>query len=163
MPYNLIMSIRIIIIFLCLIFFLSSCGNTNDHQRIGQVIGSISGSVLGSKIGSGTGKKISIVSGSFVGSIVGGNIAKKLSNRDIELISAKTNEALNQKKINKQLSWKNEKNGNSGYVEAIKELRIANKNCKEIKQVLKTEDKIDNIYKIACKQQDGSWKISREE
>ncbi len=155
------MNIRIIIIYLIILTFLTSCANSQDSKRIGQVFGAISGTIIGSKLGKGTGKNISIASGTILGSIIGEHLAKKISESDMDFISKKTKEVLTDEEIGKKYSWKNLESGNSGYVKSMKNFKNRNKNCKEIKQVINFNSNKNEIYSSACKQADGSWKITK--
>ncbi|MBL42616.1 MAG: hypothetical protein CMM49_08155 [Rhodospirillaceae bacterium] len=155
------MSIRIIIIYFLFITYLASCSNTQDSKKIGQVLGAISGTIIGSKLGKGAGKNFYTASGAIVGSIIGKNLGEIISKTDIDYISSKTGEVLNDNEIGKKYSWKNSETGNSGYVKTERKFKNQNQNCKEIKQVIKIKEKIKEIYSTACEQSDGSWRISK--
>ncbi|PPR77038.1 MAG: hypothetical protein CFH01_01723 [Alphaproteobacteria bacterium MarineAlpha2_Bin1] len=155
------MSIRIIIICFLLLFYLTACSNAQDSKKIGQVIGAISGSIIGSKLGKGTGKNFYTASGTIIGSIIGKNLAERISKADMNYISIKTQEVLDDDGIGKKYSWKNSDTGNSGYVKTVRKIENRSQNCKEIKQVINIKDKTKEIYSSACEQSDGSWKISK--
>ena len=154
------MRLRIIINLILCCIFLSSCKTTVSKETVGKIAGSIQGGIIGSQFGKGQGKLVSITAGTILGSIIGGKFGKYLDDKDKAMMLKTTEKVLENEKIGKQFSWKNNDTGNKGTVTATKNYKNAkNQICRDFSQAVSNSKITEKSYGTACRQSDGTWKI----
>ncbi len=148
------------VLFLILLFIVSSCENSNDKKVIGQLIGAAVGGYLGSKIGSGVSKDVSIILGGAAGYILGGKIIEMLNKEDKEDFNNVIEKSLNYNPDNSSESWTSKSNQNiSGQVTPLNNYQKNNMGCRDFKKVLKKNDEIFEEDSTACRDENGNWLI----
>ncbi len=141
---------------------LAGCANlpaTNQTQ--GTVAGGVVGAVLGSTVGDGRGTVWATAAGAVGGALVGSHIGKRLDQRDQYAMQKATYSALEKSKTNTKTQWNNPDSGNAGSVTPTRTIEMADGSyCREYTSMVEVAGESDTAYGTACRQDDGSWKIT---
>lgn len=144
-------------------FLLSACA-ADDPQRKekgGALVGMGTGALLGSQIGSGGGRVLAIGLGAMFGAFVGSEVGKSLDKADQAYARQTAHDALESSPAGKQTAWNNPDSGNSGTITPIKTYQQDNGTyCREFHQTVMIGGKEEQAYGTACRQPDGSWKMT---
>tara|TARA_Y100001968_G_C19326332_1_gene701946 strand:+ start:364 stop:837 length:474 start_codon:yes stop_codon:yes gene_type:complete len=152
-----------IIVAIAMTVFLAACAERGIGQKegAGTLAGAGLGALAGSQIGKGKGQLAAVAIGALLGAFAGNEIGKSLDKADqVEL--ARAGEKARTVPIGKRVDWSNPDSGNSGSVTPIREGRqVGSGNyCREFKQTVTIDGRTEEAYGVACRQPDGSWKIS---
>lgn len=130
---------------------LVSC--STNTQKENTVVGALGGGVIGGLAGSAVGGGAAVGVGIVVGALVGGVIGHSMDNID------KTH-AYHAIESGKTVKWHNKKTNTSYSVTPSRHYITVNGNPNCRKYVVKshTTDKATQMYGIACRQSDGTWK-----
>jgi surface antigen len=142
---------------------LAGCANLEGigtKQGIGTLGGAAAGGLAGAQVGKGSGKLAMTALGTLLGAVVGSEIGSSLDKADQLAMDRSMLAALDTKKIGKPVTWKNPKTGNRGTVTTTNETVTAEGYCREYQQTVTVGGKEEQAYGTACRQPDGSWKIS---
>jgi surface antigen len=145
-----------------LTFSLSACSmqSTNKEQK-GTLLGGLLGGVLGSNIGEGKGQTAAIIGGTLLGSYFGNSIGKSLDKADQAYMYRAQNTAY-ATPIGHQINWHNPESGHSGSILPVREGTSARgEYCREFKQMIYIDGNQHQAYGTACKQTDGTWRITQ--
>lgn len=135
----------------------SGCQTGPDKQQIGAVTGGILGGVLGSNIGGGSGKTVATIAGTMAGALVGGNIGAHMDAADAE----RSAQALERNRINQTASWHNPDTGRDIAVTPTRTFRSpSGQDCRDYTTVVVIDGRRETAQGTACRQGDGSWKVS---
>ena len=136
-------------------------GGMINKQDIGTIAGAIGGGVIGSNIGGGKGKTTAIIAGTLLGATLGNSIGQSLDRADMMMYHDTSQRALETAQPGQSLPWKNTQTGNSGTV-TPKAYYQNNQGeyCREYTQTIVVGGKKQEGYGTACRQPDGSWKIT---
>jgi surface antigen len=139
-----------------------------EHDRYGkkQTVGTLSGAalggLLGSQFGSGRGKLATTAFGVLIGALAGSEIGKSLDRADRVHADAAVRQA-HTAPIGETIVWKNPQSGNSGTVTPSREgTSTTGRYCREFQQTITVGGKTQQGYGIACRQPDGSWRITQQ-
>jgi surface antigen len=145
-----------IIVLLCSIT-LSACSNMSN-QDAGTITGAVAGGLIGSTIGQGSGQVLAIAAGSMAGALVGNAIGKNMDNND----KMRMNQALEANTVGQPAYWNNQKTGAKYKVTPVKNVTVrGNEYCREYQTVATINGKQEKMYGTACRQPDGSWKMTK--
>ncbi len=144
-----------LIILLCS-FALVGCQNMSK-QDAGTITGAVAGGLLGSTVGQGGGQVMAIAAGTIVGAVVGNAIGKSMDDTD----KLKMNRALENNNVGQPSYWSNQKTGTRYQVTPVKNVTVGgNEYCREYQSVATINGKQQKMYGTACRQPDGSWKMT---
>ncbi len=127
-----------------------------NRELLGGVLGAAAGGAAGSQIGKGDGKLVAIAGGTIIGYLLGGAIGRSMDEVDQNCIG----QIMEHAEDGQDIIWNNPRNG------AVYEVRPQEtwqqKNgeyCREYTAEADINGKKQQTYGIACRQEDGSWKL----
>jgi surface antigen len=144
----------------CAVAAVTAAGCTDE--QVGTIIGAGTGAAVGHSIGGhGAGAFFGTVAGGLAGAWVGGQIGKSMDETDRLKMQQATGDALENGRSGTAESWTNPDNDHKGSVTP----QPAYKNdqgqyCREYQQTVTIGGKTETAYGTACRQPDGSWRIS---
>ena len=141
---------------------LSACTSLpGSNQTQGTVAGGAIGALLGSTIGDGRGTVWATAAGAIGGALVGSHIGKRLDERDQVIMQKATYSALEHSKSDSKTSWNNPNSGNMGSITPTRTFEMADGSyCREYTSMVEVSGESETAYGTACRQNDGSWKIT---
>jgi len=140
---------------------LSSC----TKEGAGTLLGAIGGAAVGSAIGGdgGTGSVIAVAAGTLAGAYIGQEIGKSLDRADRQAMQRQTQYSLESTPSGNVTTWQNPDSGNSGTITPQPAYtNKANQYCREYQQTVTVGGKTQTAYGTACRQPDGTWKITNK-
>lgn len=145
-----------------LVISLGACqqGQVNK-QTGGTLVGAGLGGLLGAQVGSGTGQLAAVAIGALAGAFIGSEVGKSLDNADKAYLERTSQSALEANPVGQVSTWKNPDSGHSGTVTPTRTYQAASgENCREYQQTVTIAGKTESVYGTACRQSDGTWKIT---
>ena len=143
------------------VVLISGCQNAGPKESWGTLIGAAAGGLVGSQIGSGTGNAAAIGLGVLLGGLAGQNVGQTLDQADMAYASETSYSALEGAPSGTTYQWHNPDSGNSGTTTPTQTYQSSDGNyCREFTQTVNVGGQIQDAYGTACRQPDGSWKIS---
>ena len=153
---------RKLLSFFIIIGLLSGCANDpHQKQNIGTILGGATGALLGSTVGGGDGKILAIAAGAIAGGFIGNQIGKSMDETDKLKLEQNAQKSLETAPSGRTTTWKNPDTGNYGTFTPQKAYETNNGYCREFTQQINVGGKSQNAYGTACRQPDGSWKITQ--
>ncbi len=135
--------------------------NQGPKERGGTVIGAIAGGLLGSTMGKGPGRLIAVGVGAVLGGIIGSEVGKSLDRADRAYMQRTTQQSLETQPLGQSSTWRNPDNQHSGTVTPTRTYQRDNgQPCREFQQTVTIDGRTERAYGTACRQSDGSWKIT---
>lgn len=128
-----------------------------NHEAVGNLVGGVVGGVLGSRIGDGDGRKVATVLGAVIGYVVGGNIGRSMDDAD----QFCTGQALEYAEDRRPVAWTNPDTDQDYSVTPTRTFSTAEGYCREFTTETMIGGDRQVVYSTACRQQDGSWKVSQ--
>jgi surface antigen len=153
-------TVRSIAIAMLLLVPLTGCQTISENPKtaIGGLGGSATGGLIAAAAGAGG---AGIAAGVIGGALVGGLVGNLLDQRDKDLQAKAAAQAFEAAPSGKGVAWKNPDNGHAGTVTPTRTYQTAQGSyCREYTQTVTIEGKQENSYGTACRQPDGSWKIT---
>ena len=139
---------------------LAGCGRVTKEE-VGAVIGAGLGGLAGSFIGDGGGKLVAVGVGTMLGAIIGGETGKSLDRADKLAMADAQHDALEYGASGSTTAWQNPDSGNAGEIVPQPAFRQADGTyCREFQQTIIVGAEMVSAYGIACRQPDGTWKLS---
>ena len=139
---------------------LVGCGQVAKEEA-GALIGAGLGGLAGSFIGDGGGKLVAVGVGTMLGAIIGGETGKSLDRADKLAMAGAQHDALEYGASGSTTAWQNPDSGNSGEVVPQPAFRRADGTfCREFQQTIIVGAEMVSAYGTACRQPDGTWKLS---
>jgi surface antigen len=140
---------------------LTACQDTGPKQGVGTVLGGVGGAVAGAQFGSGKGQLAATAAGALLGALLGSEVGKSLDRADQQYMSQTTQRTLESAPTGTAASWRNPDSGNSGTVTPTRTYqRSTGEYCREYTQTVRVGGKTEEAYGTACRQPDGTWKVS---
>jgi surface antigen len=118
------------------------------------VIGGILGGVLGTQVGHGDGTTAAIIVGTLLGGAIGGAVGRSMDATD----RLKTAHSIETVRTGVPSRWKNPYSGNAYTVIPTKTIENTAGPCSEFTIDAVVAGKLEQVYGMACRQADGSWK-----
>lgn len=147
---------------------LTACENRgpNDNlfskENIGSAVGAIGGAWLGSNVGKGKGQIVAIAAGTLLGAGLGKELGASLDRADLAYYNQVSQNSLENTPTNQTSSWVNPDTGTSGAITPTRTFQGASgQYCREYQQTITIDGQTENGYGTACRQSDGSWKITQ--
>lgn len=133
-----------------------------SKQTGGAVLGGVGGGLIGSRIGSGRGQTVGIIAGTILGALLGGEIGRQLDERDRLMMAQTTQSSLERTPSGQASQWRNPDTGASGTITPRPAYQASSgQHCREFQQTITVGGKTEQGYGTACRQPDGSWKITQ--
>lgn len=140
---------------------LAGCSGQGQKQTGGTLVGAAAGGLLGAQFGSGAGKLAATAVGALAGAWLGNEVGASLDNADKAAMKQSSQYALEATKTGHTSNWSNPDSGNSGSVTPTRTYRTAaGQDCREYQQTITVGGKTQEAYGTACRQPDGTWKVS---
>ena len=140
-----------------------STDNPGPKQTGGTILGAVAGGLAGSAFGRGTGQGIMIGLGTLLGAYVGSSVGQSLDRADKIAAAHTAQEALEYQPVGKTSKWVNPDNNHSGTITPTKTYQESNGTyCREYQQTVTVGGKTQQAYGTACRQPDGTWKITNQ-
>ena len=126
-----------------------------SQQQKGTIIGGVTGALIGSVIGDGSGQNVAIAVGAIAGGLIGSSIGQRFDEQDQGRIAYSLER-------NQRSSWTNSTTGHRFTVVPSSTLApsSSNQQCREFTVDTEIGNRTESAYGTACRQNDGSWKIS---
>ncbi len=141
---------------------LTSCTKEETGTLLGAIGGAVIGDAIGGRNGS-TGQVIAVAAGTLAGAYIGREIGKSLDQADRLAMQEKTQYSLESTKSGDTTKWYNPDSGNSGTITPQPAYtNKADEYCREYQQTVTVGGKTETAYGTACRQEDGTWKISNQ-
>ena len=140
----------------------AGCGpNGIAKEEAGALIGAGLGGLAGSFIGDGGGQLVAVGVGTMLGAILGSEVGKSLDRADRLALAQAQHDALEYGESGTSTTWQNPDSGNSGEIVPQPAYQQADGTfCREFQQTIVVGAELQAAYGTACRQSDGSWKLS---
>ncbi|MEE2804411.1 MAG: RT0821/Lpp0805 family surface protein [Pseudomonadota bacterium] len=140
---------------------LSAC-STATKEEIGTATGAILGGALGYGLGKGhKDKGMAIAVGTLFGAIAGNQIGKQLDQADRAMAGQSLQQSLENNPVGTATGWQNPDSGHSGHSVPTRTFATAGGTpCREFTTTVNVGGQSQEAYGTACRQADGSWKIT---
>jgi surface antigen len=121
---------------------------------------------MGTKQGFGTlggaaaGKLAMTGLGIVLGALLGGEVGSSLDKADQLALQRNTYAALTTQRIGRPVAWSNPETGSTVVVTPTHESVSASGYCREFQQAVTVGGRTEKAFGTACRQPDGSWKIT---
>ena len=138
---------------------LSGCATYHPPNKETQatVAGGVIGGVLGSTIGDGRGKIWGAAAGTLIGALVGSHVGRQLD----ELDRYKAGQTLETARTGSSREWVNPDSGTEYTVTPTRTYDSGyGTPCREFTMDAEIGGNTEQVYGTACRQADGSWKMS---
>ncbi len=142
---------------------LSACQSAQDapKQTVGTLLGAGVGALVGSQLGGGKGKMAAMVVGTLGGAYLGSEVGKSLDAADRLMMEKNAQKSLEYSKVGTATAWKNPDSGNSGTFKPTRTYAATSgATCREYESTIYVDGKEETATGTACRQPDGTWKIS---
>ena len=140
----------------------SGCGpNGIGKEEAGALIGAGLGGLAGSMIGDGGGQLVAVGVGTMLGAILGSEVGKSLDRADKLALAQAQYDALEYGESGSSTTWQNPDSGNSGEIVPQPAYQQADGiYCREFQQTIIVGTEMQAAYGTACRQPDGTWRVS---
>jgi len=155
------MSFKSVLAAAALALLLAGCTNSNygTKQTIGGLGGAALGGLLGSQFGKGTGQLAMTAAGAVIGGLVGSEVGRSMDETDRLQAQQATYQA-QAAPVGQTIVWNNPNSGNYGQVTPTREGYTNNgEYCREFQQTVTVSGRTETAYGVACRQQDGTWRV----
>ena len=159
------MAIKATVCGLLIALTLTACAadDPNRKEKGGALIGAGAGALLGSRFGDGGGRVLATGLGAMFGAFVGSEVGQSLDKADQTYARQTAHDSLENSPSGKQTVWSNPDTGNSGTITPVRTYQQDDGDyCREFHQTVTIGGKEENAYGTACRQPDGSWKMTEQ-
>lgn len=143
--------------------FLTACAtkpyggySAPSKQTQGAVAGGVIGGVLGSTIGDGRGRVWAAAAGTLIGALAGAHVGRQLDDRDRYYAG----QTLETAPTGATKEWVNPDSGTAYSVTPTHTYESGGTPCREFTMDAEVGGQAEQVYGTACRQADGSWKMS---
>jgi surface antigen len=155
---------KIVLLLAAVGMLLTACENVKtagEKERIAAVGGAVLGGFLGSQVGGGSGQLWATGAGAIIGGLMGSSAGRSLDRADQLMMERTTQAALEHTRTGTTSTWNNPDTGHQGTVTPAKTFqKSSGEYCREYTQTITVGGKKQDAYGTACRQPDGSWRIS---
>ena len=138
----------------------AGCGQVAKEDA-GALIGAGLGGLAGSVIGDGGGQLVAVGVGTMLGAILGSEVGKSLDRADKLALAQAQHDTLENGASGSSTTWQNPDSGNSGEIVPQPAYQQADGTyCREFQQTIIVGTEMQAAYGTACRQPDGTWKLS---
>ena len=140
---------------------LGGCAGTYTKKDTGTALGALTGGALAYGLGKdSSNKEIWTVLGIGLGAMMGSSIGAQLDERDRLLAGQSLQTTMETAPDNTAGGWNNPNSGNSGTIVPTQTIVSNGQPCREFTQTIIVGGQSQQGYGRACRQADGSWRIS---
>lgn len=140
---------------------LAGCGGQIAKEEVGAIVGAGLGGLAGSFIGDGGGQLVAVAVGTMVGAVMGAEVGKSLDRADRLALAEAQHTALEYGKSGSETAWNNPDSGTCGVIVPKPAYEDGwGRQCREYWQTITVAGEKQQGYGTACRQADGSWKLS---
>jgi surface antigen len=152
---------KVILVAALFSFSLVACEGAGNKQVGGTLLGGALGGLAGSQIGSGKGTLVAVGLGALLGAFAGSEVGKSLDKADKAYARQTAHRALETTPAGTQTTWHNPDSGNQGTITPTTTYQKDDGTyCREFHQTVMIGGKEEQAYGTACRQPDGSWKMT---
>src|SRR5499427_2011609 len=138
---------------------LAGCESVQGSPKT--AIGGLGGATVGGLIAAAAGGGGAAIAASVIGgALLGGFAGNYLDQRDKTMAGEAANRALETAPSGQAVAWNNPDSGHSGTVTPVRTYQSNGTYCREYQQTVTIDGKPERSYGTACRQPDGSWKIT---
>lgn len=130
--------------------------NNRPNEQAGMVIGGVLGGILGKEVGKGHGRSAATIIGTLMGASIGGAVGRSMDDTD----RLKVGLSLETVRTGVTSTWRNPDTGGRYSVTPTHTYKRPTGPCREFTMDAVIGGDSEKIYGSACRQADGSWKIS---
>jgi surface antigen len=145
-------------------FLVAACTSEmrdRPKETAGAVIGAIGGGLAGAQFGGGKGTVVTAIIGTLLGGWLGSEAGKSLDRADQEHAQSTARQTLEQNPPGQTSRWYNPESGNSGTVTPAETRRLpSGLQCRDFESSITIDGRLEKSRGLACKQEDGSWRIA---
>lgn len=149
-----------LIVILIMSAALSACASSPygaaSKQTQGAVAGGVIGGLLGSTVGDGRGTVWATAAGTLIGALAGAHVGRQLDDRDRYY----TGQTLETAPTGATKEWVNPDSGAAYSVTPTNTYESGGTPCREFTMDAEVGGQAEQVYGTACRQDDGSWKMS---
>lgn len=130
-----------------------------SREAMGSVLGGAAGAWAGSTIGSGGGNVVATATGTFLGAMIGSELGRGIDQSDMQHARRAQGRAYSAP-IGQTIQWQNPETNNHGAVTPTRQGTSSSGDyCREFQQTISVGGRQEQGYGVACRQDDGSWRI----
>jgi surface antigen len=137
---------------------------TPTSEEFSRATGAILGGVIGHQFGGGHGKTVATIGGAALGAFVGSRVGRTMDRND----QLKTAQALESSRDGQATTWRNAGSGQQYSVTPTRTYGetptrtygASSGQCRDFTTVTEIEGRQEVVRGFACKQPDGTWKVS---
>lgn len=126
------------------------------NEQVGMVIGGALGGLLGDQVQDRNWRTAAIVAGTMTGTVVGGSIGRSMDETD----RLRTGQTLETVRTGVSSSWHNPRTGNDFTVVPTSTYETSTGPCRQYSIDAVVEGRKQKVYGTACRQSDGTWRMS---
>ena len=139
----------------------AGCGADIAKEEVGALVGASLGGLAGSFIGDGAGQLAAAAVGTMVGAVMGAEVGKSRDRADRLALAEAQHEALEYGKSGSETAWNNPDSGTRGVIVPKPAYEDGSgRQCREYWQTITVAGEKQQGYGTACRQPEGSWKLS---
>ena len=147
--------------------FLAACQGQNgasapilSQSDVGAVVGGAAGAWIGSNVGSGSGATVATATGTLLGATLGRTVGQVLAGGDLAYYDKASQEAMTKGQPGQLFPWQSPYSTAAGTVTPGSYYQNnSGQYCREYTQTINVGGRIEEGYGVACRQNDGTWKI----
>jgi len=146
-----------------LISVLTACvpGPYRANETAGALTGAVIGGMLGSQFGGGDGTLVTTGVGVLIGALIGSEIGRSMDDSDRYWANMAIRKSYTAR-VGETVRWRNPNTGNYGTVVVLRDGRSGvGLYCREFQQRIIIDGRSAVGTGIACRQRDGTWRITR--
>lgn len=148
-------------IMILLAALVGGCAEAGPKEGVGAVLGAAGGGLLGAQFGSGSGQLAATALGVLAGALLGSNVGRGLDDVDQMRQAAAAQAAFEASPSGIPSTWDNPDSGNYGSITPTRTYQTTSGNyCREFTQTVSVGGQQQQAYGTACRQPDGTWKIT---
>ena len=145
-------------------FLVTACTSEmrdRPKETAGTVIGAIGGGLAGAQFGGGKGTVVTAIIGTLLGGWLGSEAGKSLDRADQEHAQSTTRQTLEQNPPGQTSTWYDPNSGNSGTITPSATRRLqSGVECRDFESTITIDGRMEKSRGLACKQDDGTWRIA---
>lgn len=131
------------------------------RESTGTLIGAGTGALIGSQFGSGEGRIVATALGTLAGALIGQDFGRTLDRTDQLYMQQNAQRSLELSPSYQASGWVNPDTGHSGTITPTRTYQgNTGEYCREYRQTVIVAGNEQQAYGHACRQADGSWRIS---
>lgn len=148
-------SVKTVMLCLSTALLLAGCSTAPTKEDTGMIIGALAGGILGHQVGGGSGQVLATFIGTIAGAAIGGSIGRSMDETD----QLRATATLENVRTGVSSSWTNPDTGYEYVMTPTRTYDSGTGPCREYTLDAQVGGEMQQVYGIACRQADGSWRI----